>query len=149
ARGAYVRALGTIDVYEGDTEIEFFEAEQVQVITPTDNIDPLPLPFSTHDAALESNQGWLTQITGTVTAKGPEYVVVDDGSGPVRAFLDGYNGTWDTVHVLDRITVKGLVSENGGGPRIRVRNFGMHPSIPNDVTILIPAKLVFLPLVRK
>jgi len=149
ARGAYVRVLGTIDVYQGDTEVEFFEAEQVQVITPTDGIDPLPHPLTTAQAALEQNQGWLTQITGTVTAKGPEYVMVDDGSGPVRAFLDGYNGVWDSFKVFDQITVKGLVSEDGGGPRIRVRNYDMHVGIPNDVTLIKPATQVFLPLLRK
>jgi uncharacterized repeat protein (TIGR01451 family) len=134
-RGAQVRVLGTLDVYQGDTEVEFFEAEQVQIMTPTGTI-PAPLPFSTHDAALEANQGWLTQITGTVTARLGESIIIDDGSGPVRAFLDGYNGTWDDIHVLDQVTVKGLISEDGDGPRIRVRNHGMHLLIPDDVTIL-------------
>ncbi|CAG0932721.1 hypothetical protein TFLX_02713 [Thermoflexales bacterium] len=136
-RGAQVRVLGTIGIYQGDTEVEFFEAEQVQILTPTNHLDPAPLPFSTHDASLESNQGWLTQITGTVTAKLGESVLVDDGSGPVRAFLDGYNGTWDDVGLFDLITVKGLISEDGEGRRIRVRNHGMHPLIPDDVTILV------------
>jgi hypothetical protein len=149
ARGAQVRVLGTVDVYQGDTEIEFFEAEQVQVLTPTNGIDPAPLPFTTYQASLEQNQGWLTQITGTVTAKGPEYVMVDDGTGPVRAFLDGYNGVWDPIHVMDKITVKGMVSEDGDGPRIRVRNFDMHAGIPNDVELLAAAKQVFLPLALK
>jgi uncharacterized repeat protein (TIGR01451 family) len=136
-RGAQVRVLGTIDIYQGDTEVEFFEAEQVQVITSTIDL-PAPLPLSTHDAALEANQGWLTQITGTVVAKNGESIFVDDGSGPVRAFLDGYNGTWDDIHVLDQVTVKGLISEDGAGNRIRVRNHNMHPpeEIPDDVTII-------------
>lgn len=154
ARGAQVRVLGTIDVYQGDTEIEFFEAEQVQVITPTDGIDPAPKPFTTHQAALEQNQGWLAQITGTVTAIGPDYLMVDDGSGPVRAFLDGYNGVWHDprgpVHLLDRVSVKGLISEDADGPRLRVRNYFMHsPDIPNDLTILSAAKQLFLPLLKK
>jgi uncharacterized repeat protein (TIGR01451 family) len=145
ARGVTVRVLGTIGIYDGDTEVEFFEAEQVQILTTTSTI-PAPLPFSTHGAALEANQGWLTQITGTVKSKGADYVMVDDGSGPVRAFLDGYNGTWDDVKLLDRITVKGLISEDFDGPRIRVRNHGMHPAIADDVTII---KQVFLPLIRR
>jgi hypothetical protein len=128
--------------------VEFFEAEQVQILTTTGGI-PAPLPFSTHDAALEANQGWLTQITGTVKSKGADYVMVDDGSGPVRAFLDGYNGTWDDVKVFDLITVKGLVSEDYNGPRIRVRNHGMHPSRPDDVTVLAPAKQVYLPVMLR
>jgi hypothetical protein len=145
ARGVTVRVLGTIGIYEGDTEVEFFEAEQVQILTTTGGI-PAPLPFSTHDAASEANQGWLTQITGTVKSKGADYVIVDDGSGPVRAFLDGYNGTWDDVKLFNRITVKGLISEDGNGPRIRVRNHGMHTGIADDVTMI---NLVFLPLIRR
>jgi hypothetical protein len=75
--------------------------------------------------------------------------MVDDGSGPVRAFLDGYNGVWDSFKVFDKITVKGLVSEDGGGPRIRVRNYNMHAGIPNDVTLIAAAKQLYLPLIRK
>ncbi len=33
-RGTKVRVVGTVDIYNGDTEIEFFEAEMVQVISP-------------------------------------------------------------------------------------------------------------------
>ena len=101
------------------------------------SIDPAPLPFSTHDAALEANQGWLTQITGTVTARIGESIFVDDGSGPVRAFLDGYNGTWDDIHVLDQVTVKGLISEDGDGQRASAcATTACTSLIPDDVTIL-------------
>jgi len=136
SRGAQVRVLGTVEQYQGDTEIQFFEAEQVQVITPTNGIDPLPHPFSTQAASLEENQGWLAQITGTVTLKTGESIYVDDGTGPVRVFLDGYNGTWDDIHALDYVTIKGMISEDDAGNRIRVRNHGMHLQIPDDVTIL-------------
>jgi uncharacterized protein YdeI (BOF family) len=149
ARNAYVRVVGTVDIYQGDTEVQFFEAEQVQVLTPTDHLEPAPLPLSTHAASFEANQGWLTQITGTVLSKGADYVIVNDGSGPVRAFLDGYNGVWSDVKPYDRITVKGLVSEDFDGPRIRVRNHLMHPLIPDDVGIISVAKYVYLPLIRK
>lgn len=149
ARGAYVRAVGTVGIYQGDTEVEFFEAEQVQVLTPTTGVDPLPLPMTTYSASLESNQGWLTQITGTVTALGGESIIINDGSGPMRAFLDGYNGTWADVQLFDRVTVKGLVSEDGSGPRIRVRNHGMHVGVPDDVTILARGLRIYLPLVLR
>ena len=74
-------------------------------------------------------------------------IVVDDGSGPVRAFLDGYNGSFGDVGSLDRVTVTGLVSEDGGGRRIRVRNYGAHPALPDDVIILARAERVYLPVV--
>ncbi len=137
ARGAYVRAIGTVGIYNGDTEIEFFEAEQVQIITPTSGVEPAPIPMSTHDAALESNEGWLVEVTGTVTSKiGDEAIIVDDGSGPIRAFLDGYNGDFSDVDVERIVSVRGLVSEDGEGRRIRVRNHNMHPQLADDVTLL-------------
>ena len=34
-RGTQVRVVGTVGIYNGDTEIEFFEAEMVQVISPS------------------------------------------------------------------------------------------------------------------
>ncbi|MBN2392422.1 MAG: DUF11 domain-containing protein [Anaerolineae bacterium] len=133
-RGTTVRVVGTIGAYNGDTEIEFFEAEMVQVITPT-TVEVAPKPFTTGAAALEINEGWLAQITGTVTSKvGNEAIFVDDGTGPIRAFLDGYNGDFSDLTEGDIVTVKGLISEDGDGRRIRVRNYKMHyPTIANDV----------------
>ncbi len=134
-RGKRVRIVGTRSAYQGDMEIEFFEAEMVQVIGEAD--DPAPLPFSTYDVGLFENQGWLVQITGTVTAKSAELdtLWVDDGSGPIRAFLDGYNGMWGDINVLDRVTVIGLASYDGAGPRIRVRHY-QNDSRPDDAWVL-------------
>lgn len=136
-RGKRVRVLGTISEYQGDMEIEFFEAEMVQVIG--DGIVPDPLPLSTHEAGLFENQGWLVQITGTVLAKSPELdtLIVDDGSGPIRAFLDGYNGVWDDIEVMDRVTVIGLASADGEGARIRVRHY-QSDARPDDASVLAP-----------
>ncbi len=94
------------------------------------------MPFTTHEAALEANQGWLGVITGTVTTKtGNDTLIVNDGSGPVRVFLDGYNGNFDDVQLNDWVRVTGLLSEDGDGGRIRVRNHLMHtPPLPDDVT---------------
>jgi uncharacterized repeat protein (TIGR01451 family) len=93
--------------------------------------------MSTHQASLEESQGWLTVITGTVTSKvGIDNIFVDDSSGPVRIFLDGYNGNFNTVQVNDLVRVTGLISEDGEGRRIRVRNYGMHPQYADDVVIL-------------
>ena len=135
-RGTQVRVVGTVGIYNGDTEIEFFEAEMVQVIAPPSG-EPQPLPMSTYQASLEESQGWLSVITGTVIAKtGSDNIFVDDGSGPVRAFLDGYNGDFTDIQINDLVRVTGLVSEDGDGPRIRVRNHIMHPEYPDDVEIL-------------
>jgi len=134
-RGTTVRVVGTLGAYNGDTEIEFFEAEMVQVITPSAG-EVAPKPFTTGAAALEINEGWLTQITGTVTSKvGDEALFVNDGSGPIRAFLDGYNGDFSDIPAGALVTVKGLISEDGDGRRIRVR--AHNDTIrPDDVTLL-------------
>jgi uncharacterized repeat protein (TIGR01451 family) len=139
-RGTKVRVVGTVGIYNGDTEIEFFEAEMVQVIDPSTG-EPIALPMSTHQASLEDNQGWLAVITGTVTSKvGEDNLFVDDGTGPVRIFLDGYNGDFADIQGNDLVRVTGLVSEDGDGQRIRVRNHGMHPEFADDV-IKLPQEL--------
>jgi uncharacterized protein YdeI (BOF family) len=148
-RGTHVRAIGTIGIYNGDTEIEFFEAEMVQVIPP-DGYDATPLVLTTSQATLESNEGWLTVITGRVTGKsGTDTIFVDDGSGPVRVFLDGYNGTLADIHVQDTVQVIGLVSEDGSGARIRVRNHNFHIGVDDDVVVLVPAILYMFPIISK
>jgi hypothetical protein len=148
-RGTHIRAIGTVGIYQGDTEIEFFEAEQVQVIPPT-AYDATPLALTTAAASLESNEGWLTSVTGTVMSKsGTDTIIVDDGSGPVRVFLDGYNGSLEDIQVMDQVQVTGLASEDGSGGRIRVRNHNFHIGIDDDVILLEPAKFVFLGQIYK
>jgi DNA/RNA endonuclease YhcR with UshA esterase domain/uncharacterized protein YdeI (BOF family)/methionine-rich copper-binding protein CopC len=148
-RGTHVRAIGTLGIYNGDTEIEFFEAEMVQVIPP-DAYDATPLALTTAEAALESNQGWLTTVTGRVISKsGTDTIVIDDGSGPVRIFLDGYNGTLADILLYDLVQVTGLASEDGNGSRIRVRNHNYHSGVDDDVIILGHAYRTVLPLIAK
>jgi uncharacterized protein YdeI (BOF family) len=138
-RGTHVRVIGTVDIYAGDTELQFFEAEQVQVIAG-DGYNATPLSLTTAQASLESNEGWLTVVTGTVISKsGPDTIFVDDGSGLVRVFLDGYNGTLEDIHVNDQVQVTGLVSEDGSGGRIRVRNYNFHGGVPDDIIITFEA----------
>jgi len=143
-RGDCVRVVGTVDIYQGDTEIQFFEATQVQVLTPSCVFSPalavdgsVPLPMSTYQAGLEENEGWLVVVTGTVVQKeGSDAIWVDDGSGPLRLFLDGYNGDWSDVQVGHEIKIASLLSEDYAGQRVRMRNHGMHPALPDDVLFL-------------
>jgi uncharacterized protein YdeI (BOF family) len=145
-RGTKVRVVGTVGSYNGDTEIEFFEAEMVQVLEASTG-EVTPLPFSTSDAALEANQGWLGVITGTVTGIiGNDTLIVDDGSGPVRIFLDGYNGNFTGIDLYDRVRVTGLLSEDGDGGRIRVRNYRVHPEYADDVVLFVQ-NVYFLPII--
>ena len=146
-RGTHVRVIGTVGIYNGDTEIEFFEAEQVQVITPGIPFDITPTALTTTQASLESSEGLLTVVSGRVISRsGTDTLIIDDGSGPVRIFLDGYNGTLTDIQGLGRITVTGLVSEDGSGPRIRVRNHNFHVGVPDDI---IRALVSLMPLIKK
>jgi uncharacterized protein YdeI (BOF family) len=148
-RGTHVRVVGTIGIYNGDTEIEFFEAEMVQVITP-DGYNAIPLALTTAQAAVESNEGWLATVTGRVIGKsGTDTLIVDDGSGSVRIFLDGYNGSLADIQLYDLIQVTGLVSEDGNGARIRVRNHNYHPGVDDDVLILEHGNKVILPMIYR
>ncbi len=157
-RGDCVRVVGTVDVYQGDTEIQFFESEQVQVLTPTCVFSPtlavtgsIPLPLRTYSATLEAYEGWLAVVTGTVVARSADgsAIWVDDGSGPVRAFLDGYNGVWSDVFPMDRVVVAGLVSEDYDGPRLRVRDYQKHKDRPDDLIWLGREWRTYLPLVLR
>jgi uncharacterized protein YdeI (BOF family) len=145
-RGTHVRAIGTVGIYNGDTELEFFEAEQVQVITG-DGYNATPLSLTTAQASQEANEGWLAVLTGTVVGKsGTDTLYIDDGSGQMRIFLDGYNGVFTDIHMNDIIQVTGLVSEDGSGARIRVRNYKLHTGLPDDVVILEEAKVFYFPI---
>jgi len=126
--------VGRVETYQGDTEIEVsWDLEQIQVIGK--GPVPAPLVLSTHDVALEENEGWLVQTYGQVVAKTNDYnFFVDDGSGPARVFIDGYNGDFAGVQVGNWATVIGLASEDGNGQRIRVRK-------PEDVVTQPPPSL--------
>jgi DNA/RNA endonuclease YhcR with UshA esterase domain len=119
--GSDVRVVGRVELYQGDTEIQVdWDLEQVQEIgtSPT----PAPMRLSTHDAALESNEGWLIHTFGEVITKTNDYnFFMDDGSGLARVFIDGYNGDFAGVAEGDRLGIVGLASEDGNGQRIRVR----------------------------
>ncbi len=143
-RGDLVRVVATVDAYQGDTELQFVESSQIQRLGPGALPDPLVLP--THDAALEESEGWLLQTEGLVTRwQDANSFVIDDGSGPCRVFLDGYNNdpddpTFDSIAVSDRVRVVGLGSEDYYGQRIRVR-------AESDIAVVGHGFAVYLPLV--
>jgi hypothetical protein len=122
--GDVVRVVGRVEQYQGDTEVEVsWDLEQVQIIGSGPTPDPLRL--STHDAALEANEGWLIWTFGKVVTKTNNYnFIMDDGSGSARVFIDGYNGDFADVVEGNLIGIRGLASEDGNGQRIRVRGPG-------------------------
>ena len=103
---------------------------------------PALLVISTYNAALEQNEGWLVQTSGRVIQVISNYsFVVDDGSGPARVFIDGYNGSFAGVRAMDSAQVIGLASEDGNGQRIRVRK--------QEDVLITPAHRIYLPLILK
>lgn len=120
--GTQVRVVGRVETYQGDTEIQIdWDPEQVQIIGGGTVL--VPLVLNTHDAALEENEGWLVQVSGQVVAMNDDYnLSIDDGSGPARVFIDGYNGSFAGIKVGDWVRVIGLASEDGAGQRVRVRD---------------------------
>jgi uncharacterized protein YdeI (BOF family) len=139
AKGKQVRVVGRVEIYQGDTEIQIdWDPEQVQIIG--EGTTPDPLSLSTNEAALEENEGWLVGVGGPVVTKLNDYeMLVDDGSGPVRVFIDGYNGSFAGVGWGSWAQIVGLASEDGEGSRIRVRG-------SEDVAARAP---FYLPLIMR
>ncbi|MBZ4664130.1 MAG: cell wall binding protein [Caloramator sp.] len=139
--GQRVKAVGTLDEYQGDLELRVIEYE----VTDT-NINPIePTLLSTKDAMDSKNGGLLVKVIGTVTRMDAQNIYVDDGSGEARIFVDGYigdgsgdeskKGKWDErITVGSRISAVGLASVDPNGPRLRVRNV-------SEIVFLEPAKI--------
>lgn len=127
--GQKVKVTGTVDEYQGDRELRVID------LSMTDTAIWLisPLSMSTSDSMLEQNEGWLVNVTGTVTRIAGNSLYLNDGSGEARVFLDGYIGDgtsspdmlgkWDkNIAVGDTVSAIGLASQDAEGHRIRVRN---------------------------
>jgi hypothetical protein len=123
-KGDQVRVVGRVELYQGDTEVEVaWDLEQIQIIGQ--HAVPEPLRLQTYEASLEANEGWLMRTYGEVVTKTSDYnFFLDDGSGPARVFIDGYNGSFSHISEGDKVFATGLGSEDGEGQRIRVRTPG-------------------------
>lgn len=131
--GTKVRIEGTVEQYDGDGELALSnELTQVTVLADAPVVQ-VPQEMTTADSMLESNEGWLVQIEGTVTRMTDNALYLDDGSGEARVYVNGYiddgsgdpnmQGKWDsTIAVGDTVSAIGLASEDPEGHRLRVRN---------------------------
>lgn len=129
--GQKVRVTGLVSEYEGEKEIDL---ETIELIDESINlVDPTKL--STGDAAKKENEGLLISVTGKVVEIGEnnkEYMILNDGSGDIRIFLNGYVGASDgslnvgefssDIKVGDTVTAIGLGSTDPLGARLRVRD---------------------------
>jgi predicted extracellular nuclease len=124
--GDRVRIYGHIITFDDNKEIEFAKFEQdVIKIGTGEPLQPKQVP--TGEATSEANQGLLVKVTGTIVSKFDENsYVVNDGSGDVLVFTDGYivnqSGPVPVLKVGDTLEAVGLSGAFADGTRIRVRD---------------------------
>ncbi len=145
--GQKVQIAGSVSAYEGEKQLNLASMtvlEEVKIMEPT--------KMSTKDATLEDNKGLLVAVTGEVMSMGENnsgYMILNDGTGDVRVFLNGYVGSSDgsievgkfnsNIKVGDTVTAVGLASTDPEGPRIRVRDskeVSLVKSRESEITIL-------------
>ncbi|MGE7611529.1 S-layer homology domain-containing protein [Paenibacillus sp. NPDC101420] len=124
--GDIVRIYGKTKLFENNYELEF-DSFAMDVIK-TGHTDPVqPLTLTTAQANLDSNQGLLVKVTGKVRSQFDENsYVIDDGSGPILVFADGYivkqSGPVPVLAIGDTLVAVGVTGKNTEGTRIRVRD---------------------------
>ncbi|MFD0826992.1 lamin tail domain-containing protein [Neobacillus sp. M.A.Huq-85] len=124
--GDKVRIYGHLKTYENNKEFEFnsFATDVIRVGKST----PLkPKEVKTGEATSNANQGLLVKVKGTVVKKYDENsYVINDGSGDVLVFTDGYivnqSGPVPTLKAGDTLEAVGLSGKFAEGDRIRVRD---------------------------
>ncbi|WP_339246668.1 DUF4350 domain-containing protein [Paenibacillus sp. FSL F4-0243] len=124
--GDTVRIYGKTKLFENNYELEF-DSFAMDVIK-TGHTDPVqPLILTTAQANLDSNQGLLVKVKGKVRSQFDENsYVIDDGSGPILVFADGYivkqSGPVPVLAIGDTLVAVGVTGKNTEGTRIRVRD---------------------------
>ncbi|ULT56795.1 Ig-like domain-containing protein [Neobacillus drentensis] len=124
--GDKVRVHGHIKTFENNKELEFttFASDVIKIGSG----DPVqPKTVSTGEATSAANQGLLVKVTGKVVSKYDDNsYVINDGSGDVLFFTDGYivnqSGPVPVLKVGDTLEAVGLSGSFSEGTRIRVRN---------------------------
>jgi hypothetical protein len=158
--GVVLQISGVVDSYNGDTEIQFSDFSKDFVWVGW-TAPPEPRPMTTGQLALNQNEGWLVKTEGFVTQIiDSGTCVIDDGTGPVIVFLDGYIGTLPAgLKIGDYISCVGLAGEYAYGHRVRVRSqddisiltgIGMaFDSLDGDIVILVnPQSGVFRIIIK-
>ncbi|MBQ2110806.1 MAG: hypothetical protein II191_03585, partial [Clostridia bacterium] len=133
--GQYVRVTGVTGSYNGERELVVTKIEAVE---GHDEMVIEPLELTAEQAMSTDYTGTLIKVEGTVESLGYssdgalETIMVNDGTGTARVFIDGYimSDYVIEISVGDHVSAIGLASitvdtedVNGGFiPRIRVRN---------------------------
>jgi predicted extracellular nuclease/uncharacterized protein YdeI (BOF family) len=124
--GDKVRIYGHIITFDNNKEIEFAKFEQ-DVIKIGEGTPLEPKPVPTGEATSNLNQGLLVKVKGEVVGKFDDNsYIVNDGSGDVLVFTDGYivnqSGPVPVLEVGDTLEAVGLSGSFAQGTRIRVRD---------------------------
>jgi uncharacterized protein YdeI (BOF family)/predicted acetyltransferase len=124
--GDKVRIYGHIITFDNNKEIEFEKFEQ-DVIKIGEGAPIQPKLVETGVATSDENQGLLVKVSGKVVSKFDENsYVINDGSGDVLVFTDGYivnqSGPVPVLKVGDTLEAVGLSGSFAQGTRIRVRD---------------------------
>jgi len=126
--GQKVRLYGTTGAYQGERQLN---VDHIELIDAT--VNPI-VPTKVKTADVAKNLGLLVKVEGTVKEVQEvngviSAIIIDDGSGAIRVFIDGYIGrsksedkTMPPFKVGDKVTAVGLSSIDPEGNRVRVRN---------------------------
>lgn len=125
--GDKLRITGVRSSYQGEGQLKVSVIEEQEGKVPLSAKVLKTGDVQGHLGLLVSTEGKVTDVkmtNGIVDA-----ITIDDGSGPIRVFIDGYIGrpnsdkkTMDPVKVGDKVKATGLSSIDPEGKRIRVRN---------------------------
>ncbi|WP_335547459.1 Ig-like domain-containing protein [Neobacillus drentensis] len=125
--GDKVRVYGHIKRFDNNIELEFTSfAKDVIKIGSGEPLQPKLVP--TGEATTAANQGFLVKVKGQVVSKFDDNsYVINDGSGDVLVFTDGYIVNQSNVQVPvlktgDTLEAVGLSGAFAQGTRIRVRD---------------------------
>ncbi len=126
--GTRVRIKGYTSSYQGEHQLNVDHIEKID--GPVTKVQPEKI--STGE--VKNNLGLLVKVVGEVKEvkkdKGViSSLILDDGSGSIRVFIDGYIGktksddkTMPDFKVGDKVEATGLSSIDPEGNRIRIRN---------------------------
>lgn len=134
--GDRLKIRGIRDGYQDERQLSITSMEKIGETTP-------PQPTVLPTGKVKDNTGLLIQTKGKVVSVVKDdlsEIMIDDGSGPIKVFIDGYIGrpksddkSMPKIAVGDILQATGLASVNPEGDRIRIRN-------RNDVVVLNEAK---------
>lgn len=129
--GDRLKIRGNRDGYQGERQLSITSMEKIGETTP-------PQPKVLPTGKVKDNTGLLIQTKGKVVSVNDDLseIMIDDGSGKIKVFIDGYIGrpnsedkSMPKIQVGDTVQATGLASVNPEGDRIRIRN-------RNDVIVL-------------